>query len=133
MRSTPDRNGVLSRSRPFWARRIVPVRAAATSAPYHLGTRYPNPNMASIVMVRSLGVADNDLVETGSHRIPGGAGWLVATLLVYLWPASALAGPPLETETARVPAQGVVAAENVFEAQEAADGNEFALPLAFTY
>jgi hypothetical protein len=89
--------------------------------------------MASTVMVRSFGVADNDLVETRSHRTPGSAGWLVATLLVYLWPVSALAGPPLETETARVPAQGVVSAENVFEAQDAADGNEFALPLAFTY
>jgi hypothetical protein len=58
---------------------------------------------------------------------------LITTLLLGTCASFAFAGPPLETETARVPEQGAVTVENVFEAQDAPDGNEFALPLALTY
>jgi hypothetical protein len=69
----------------------------------------------------------NDKNDSGSMKC---AALFVVAFLVA---SPGFAGPPLETETARLPPQGELTLENVVEVQTAPDGKEFAVPLAITY
>lgn len=58
---------------------------------------------------------------------------LALSLLSAFVAAPAIAGQPLETETARLPAQGHGNLQVVYEHQSTSNGQEDALPLAFEY
>jgi hypothetical protein len=60
-------------------------------------------------------------------------GRLAAALLACGTASAAAAGPPLETETARLPARGHGNLQFVFEYQSSPDGKESAVPLAAEY
>jgi hypothetical protein len=57
---------------------------------------------------------------------------LCLTLLIGVV-GTAWAGPPLETETARLPPHGVFGADFAFERQTSGEGSESALPIALEY
>ena len=63
-----------------------------------------------------------------SHIVP-----VLFGVVVVCGAGSALAGQPLETETARLPAKGTGNFQVVYEHQVAKDGREDAFPLAFEY
>ena len=56
-----------------------------------------------------------------------------AVVLLMLSTGAAVAAQPLETETARLPAQGHGSAQLVFEYQTSSQGQEFAIPLVLEY
>ena len=58
---------------------------------------------------------------------------IVACEALVIVPSLALAGQPLETETARLPLQGQGNIQIVAEYQTSSAGQEFAIPLAFEY
>jgi hypothetical protein len=64
---------------------------------------------------------------------PRGSGALVALGCLFAFAGVARASQPLETETARLPAQGHGAVEGTFEYQTSTDGTETAVPLDIEY
>ena len=59
---------------------------------------------------------------------------MAATLALPLaCPIAVWAGPPLETETARLPLRGTFAADFAFEQQTSSSGTETAVPIALEY
>jgi hypothetical protein len=58
---------------------------------------------------------------------------LLSFVLLLPCPIAAWAGPPLETETARISPRGAFAADFAFEQQTSSDGTETAVPIALEY
>jgi hypothetical protein len=62
--------------------------------------------------------------------------WILPVLLLgglFLGVRPSLAGPPLETETARLPRQGALGLDGGFEYQTSSSGTEIAVPIALEY
>ena len=64
--------------------------------------------------------------------MPKTTGPLIVALLLTAW-TTAFAGPPLETETARLPKQGTLEAGAAIEFQTSSEGTETSVPLELEY